>query len=49
MNSGDIAKGLMWIMSDCRTDDDKVSGYQAAWGNGNIHVQARRTWIGGPP
>jgi hypothetical protein len=36
-----VARGLLWITDHCTDESDKVSGYAAAWGNGDIMVQAR--------
>lgn len=47
--SRDIAKGLAWILEHCEDDYGQVAGRVAAWGNGDIEVEARHVWRGGPP
>jgi hypothetical protein len=36
-----VARGLLWVTDHCTDESDRVSGYAAAWGNGEIMIQAR--------
>jgi hypothetical protein len=41
MDSSHIALGLEWIIKNCADAHCKLSGYAAAWANGDLRVQAR--------